>query len=173
MNAGKSTALLQVAHNYEEQGQTVKLYTAAIDKRYGSGKVTSRLGPEREAEVYETDFNFLEQISKLDCLLIDEAQFLTSAQVKQLHQLAQVKGVPVICYGLRSDFMGEPFEGAAYLLTLADDIEELKNICACGKKATMNVRVGDDGRRATSGAQIAIGGNERYKHVCGRCFYSS
>ncbi len=173
MNAGKSTAMLQVAHNYEEQGQTVKLYTAAIDNRYGGGKVTSRLGPQRDAEVFDASFNFQQEVPKVSCVLIDEAQFLTSAQVKQLHQLAQVKGVPVICYGLRSDFMGDPFEGAAYLLALADDIEELKNICSCGKKATMNIRVNAEGRRVTVGEQISIGGNDRYRHVCGRCFYSS
>ena len=172
MNAGKSTALLQVAHNYEEQGQTVRLFTAAIDDRYGAGKVTSRLGPQREAEVFDQDFNFLQEVTPVNCVLIDEAQFLTPAQIKQLHQLAQVKGVPVICYGLRSDFLGEPFPGAAYLLTLADDIEELKNICTCGKKATMNIRVDQHGKRVTEGEQVDIGGNERYQHVCGRCFYS-
>ncbi|MES2048335.1 MAG: thymidine kinase, partial [Pseudomonadota bacterium] len=137
MNAGKSTALLQVAHNYEEQGQKVRLFTASIDNRYGVGKVTSRLGPQREAEVFDAEFNFLNEIPQVNCVLVDEAQFLTPAQVRQLHQLAQVHGVPVICYGIRSDFVGEPFPGSTYLLTLADDIEELKNICACGKKATM------------------------------------
>ncbi|MBX9868455.1 MAG: thymidine kinase [Burkholderiaceae bacterium] len=172
MNAGKSTAMLQVAHNYEEQGQTVRLFTAAIDHRYGEGKVTSRLGPQREAEVFDQDFNFLQEVTPVNCVLIDEAQFLTPAQIKQLHQLAQVKGVPVICYGLRSDFLGEPFPGAAYLLTLADDIEELKNICTCRKKATMNIRVDQHGKRVTEGEQVDIGGNERYQHVCGRCFYS-
>ncbi|MFZ6814798.1 thymidine kinase [Undibacterium sp. Rencai35W] len=172
MNAGKSTAMLQVAHNYEEQGQVVRLYTAAIDHRYGQGKVTSRLGPQREAEVFDSDYNFLATTPKVSCVLVDEAQFLTAEQVKQLHQLAQVKGVPVICYGLRSDFLGEPFPGSAYLLTLADDIEELKNICACGKKATMNIRMDANGKRVKQGEQVAIGGNERYQHVCGRCFYS-
>ncbi|MDE2430697.1 MAG: thymidine kinase [Burkholderiales bacterium] len=172
MNAGKSTALLQVAHNYEEQGQKVHLYTAAIDNRYGTGKVTSRLGPQREAEVFDHQFDFLQQTPQVSCVLLDEAQFLSAEQVRQLHQLAQVRGVPVICYGLRSDFRGEPFPGSAYLLTLADDIEELKNICACGKKATMNIRVDEQGQRIKEGEQIAIGGNERYLHVCGRCFYA-
>lgn len=172
MNAGKSTALLQVAHNYEEQGQAVRLYTAAIDNRYGAGKVTSRLGPQRAAEVYDGEFDFLRQVPQVSCVLVDEAQFLSAAQVKQLHQLAQVRGVPVICYGLRSDFLGEPFTGSTYLLALADDIEELKNICACGKKATMNIRVDEQGLRINSGMQIDIGGNERYLHVCGRCFYA-
>ncbi len=173
MNAGKSTALLQAAHNYEEQGQQVLLYTAAIDNRYGAGKVTSRLGPQRAAEVFDADVNFLQQIPKVSCVLVDEAQFLTAGQVKQLHQLAQVHGVPVICYGLRSDFIGDPFPGSAYLLALADDIEELKNICACGKKATMNIRLDEQGKRITTGEQVDIGGNERYQHVCGRCFYQA
>lgn len=171
MNAGKSTALLQVAHNYEEQGQKVRLFTAAIDHRYGSGKITSRLGPQRDAEVFDQHYNFLAQVPQVNCLLIDEAQFLTPQQVRQLHQLAQVQGVPVICYGIRSDFVGEPFPGSAYLLSLADDIEELKNICACGKKATMNIRVDAQGKRVTHGEQVDIGGNERYLHACGRCFY--
>lgn len=173
MNAGKSTAMLQVAHNYEEQGQTVRLFTAAIDNRYGVGKVTSRLGPQRETEVFGADTDFLQKIDKkIACLLVDEAQFLSKEQVKQLHQLAQVRGVPVITYGLRSDFRGEPFPGSAYLLALADDIEEIKNICTCGKKATMNIRVDDNGKRIKEGEQISIGGNESYRQACGRCFYS-
>lgn len=172
MNAGKSTALLQVAHNYEEQGQQVKLYTAAIDNRYGVGVITSRLGAQRPAEVFHADTNFLDQVGNVACLLVDESQFLTAAQVSQLHQLAQLRGVPVICYGLRSDFRGEPFPGSAYLLALADDIEEIKNICTCGKKATMNIRVDEQGRRIREGEQVSIGGNESYRQACGRCFYA-
>jgi thymidine kinase len=172
MNAGKSTALLQVAHNYEEQGQKVKLYTAAIDSRYGVGQVTSRLGPQRQVDIFSADTDFLADVPKVACVLVDEAQFLSTAQVQQLHQLAQVKGVPVICYGLRSDFRGEPFPGSAYLLALADDIEELKNICTCGKKATMNIRVDEAGKRIKEGAQVSIGGNEAYRQACGRCFYA-
>jgi thymidine kinase len=172
MNAGKSTALLQVAHNYEEQGQQVRLFTAVIDSRYGVGKVTSRLGPQRAVETFDADHNFLNDVPQVACVLVDEAQFLTTAQVQQLHQLAQVRGVPVICYGLRSDFRGEPFPGSAYLLALADDIEELKNICTCGKKATMNVRVDEQGGRIREGEQVSIGGNESYRQACGRCFYA-
>jgi thymidine kinase len=172
MNAGKSTALLQVAHNYEEQGQQVRLYTAAIDSRYGVGQVTSRLGPQRAVDTFDVHTDFLDSVPQVACVLVDEAQFLSPAQVRQLHQLAQVKGVPVICYGLRSDFRGEPFPGSAYLLALADDIEELKNICSCGKKATMNVRVDEQGNRIREGAQVDIGGNERYRQACGRCFYA-
>jgi thymidine kinase len=172
MNAGKSTALLQVAHNYEEQGQAVKLYTAAIDDRYGVGLITSRLGPQRQVDVFHAATNFLDAAPAVACVLVDEAQFLSTAQVQQLHQVAQVRGVPVICYGLRSDFRGDPFPGSAYLLALADDIEEIKNICSCGKKATMNVRVDGQGRRIIEGAQVSIGGNESYLQACGRCFYS-
>ena len=172
MNAGKSTALLQVAHNYEEQGQKVRLYTAAIDSRFGVGKVTSRLGPQREVDTFDADTDFLAVVPQVACVLVDEAQFLSTAQVQQLHKLAQLRGVPVICYGLRSDFRGDPFPGSAYLLALADDIEELKNICSCGKKATMNIRVDDDGVRIKEGAQVSIGGNEHYRQACGRCFYA-
>lgn len=188
MNAGKSTALLQVAHNYEEQGQHVQLFTAAIDDRYGVGQVTSRLGPHRQVDVFDAGTDFLARLApgsapvstpastpdapKIACVLVDEAQFLTTLQVQQLHQLAQVHGVPVICYGLRSDFRGEPFPGSAFLLALADDIEEIKNICSCGKKATMNIRVDENGKRIREGAQVSIGGNERYRQACGRCFYS-
>jgi thymidine kinase len=180
MNAGKSTALLQVAHNYEEQGQKVQLYTAAIDDRYGVGQVTSRLGPRRQVDVFDQHTDFLALIPgpaaagapKVACVLVDEAQFLTTLQVQQLHQLAQVRGVPVICYGLRSDFRGEPFPGSAFLLALADDIEEIKNICSCGKKATMNIRVDQNGQRIQEGEQVSIGGNERYRQACGRCFYT-
>ncbi|MES2150454.1 MAG: thymidine kinase [Pseudomonadota bacterium] len=172
MNAGKSTALLQVAHNYEEQGQKVQLYTAAIDSRYGVGRVTSRLGPQRQVDIFDAATDFLAEVPQVACVLVDEAQFLSTVQVQQLHQLAQVKGVPVICYGLRSDFRGEPFPGSAYLLALADDIEELKNICTCGKKATMNIRVDENGKRIKQGEQVSIGGNERYRQACGRCFYA-
>ncbi len=173
MNAGKSTAMLQVAHNYEEQGQAVRLYTAAIDSRYGVGRVTSRLGPQRQVDIFDADTDFLADAPRVACVLVDEAQFLTTDQAKQLHQLAQVKGVPVICYGLRTDFRGEPFPGSIYLLALADDIEELKNICTCGKKATMNIRVDDQGVRLREGEQVCIGGNEHYRQACGRCFYGS
>ena len=172
MNAGKSTALLQVAHNYEEQGQQVKLYTAVIDNRYGVGLITSRLGPQRQVDTFDVGTNFLAAAPKVSCVLVDEAQFLTKEQVQQLHQLAQVRGVPVICYGLRSDFRGDPFPGSAYLLALADDIEEIKNICSCGKKATMNIRVDEAGRRIHEVEQVSIGGNESYRQACGRCFYS-
>ena len=174
MNAGKSTSLLQVAYNYEEQGHAVRLYTAAIDHRFGHGIVTSRLGPTRSSTTFDETTDFARELSGatgISCVLVDEAQFLTPQQVRQLHRIAHVDGIPVICYGIRSDFLGEPFPGAAYLLTLADSLEELKNICTCGKKATMNVRIDDRGNRITTGEQIAIEGDVRYIQICGGCFY--
>jgi thymidine kinase len=175
MNAGKSTALIQVAHNYEENHKTVRLYTASLDDRYGLGHVTSRLGPQRDAHIFDANFDFLadhREKGAVSCVLIDESQFLTPEQVRQLHHLAQVGGVPVICYGLRSDFKGNAFPGAATLLTLAEEIEELKTICSCGKKATMNMRVDSNGDMVVEGAQVEIGGNDRYRQMCGRCFYT-
>ena len=175
MNAGKSTALLQVAHNYEEHGRKVALFTAEIDHRYGVGFVTSRLGPKRPSLTFDSSLDFSQHLrdapGELSCILVDEAQFLTPDQVRQLHRIAHVDGVPVICYGIRSDFLGEPFPGAAYLLTLADSIEEIKTICPCGKKATMNARIDDRGNRITTGEQIAIEGETRYVQLCGECFY--
>jgi thymidine kinase len=176
MNAGKSTALLQVAHNYEENGRAVRIYTAEIDHRYGRGYVTSRLGPQRAVETFGEATDFYATIAandELSCVLVDEAQFLTPEQVRQLHRVAHVLKVPVICYGIRSDFLGEPFPGAVYLLTLADSLEELKNICSCGKKATMNPRVDERGARIMTGTQIAIEGDVRYAPMCAACFYSS
>ena len=174
MNAGKSTALLQVAHNYEEQGQTVALFTAAVDDRYGLAKVTSRLGVSRTAEVFEANTSFQEILpDKVACILVDEAQFLQPEQVEELHRIAHLQSIPVICYGLRSDFLGRPFPGSSALLTLADDLEEVKTIFACGRKASMNMRVTETGQRVTCGSQVEIGGNNRYRSVCPRCFYST
>ncbi|MEN9630475.1 MAG: hypothetical protein RJA10_3703 [Pseudomonadota bacterium] len=174
MNAGKSTALLQAAHNYEERGMRVLLFTAAHDNRAGVGLIGSRLGLQRQVNTFGPDTEFaLEHLpADLACLLIDEAQFLTPKQVRQLHRLAHRGRVPVICYGLRSDFRGEAFPGSAQLLTLADDLEEMKTICACARKASMNMRIGTDGRRVTEGEQVEIGGNDRYRAVCPSCFYS-
>ncbi len=174
MNAGKSTALLQVAHNYGEHGRSVLIFTSELDNRYGIGIITSRLGPQRGAMTYNASLDFFQRLKEereAACILVDEAQFLTKEQVRQLHRVAHVVGTPIICYGLRSDFLGEPFPGSAHLLTLADSIEELKTVCACGRKATMNVRVDGGGRRVTEGEQIAIEGEHHYIQVCGRCFY--
>ncbi len=181
MNAGKSTALLQAAHNYEERGMRVRLFTAAHDDRTGQGVIGSRLGLQRRVETFGRYTVFDPRLldppaggphTRLACVLIDEAQFLTPAQVRQLHRLAHLDKVPVICWGLRGDFRGEAFPGSAALLTLADDLEEMRTICACGRKASLNLRVDDDGRRVDEGEQIVIGGNERYRAVCPSCFYS-
>ncbi len=178
MNAGKSTNLLQAAYNYEERGMRVRLFTAALDDRSGIGLIGSRLGLTRQVETFGPDTEFDAtwlaggDTRALACLLIDEAQFLTPEQVRQLHRLAHSQKLPVLCYGLRSDFRGEPFPGSALLLTLADDLEEMKTICACARKASMNLRVDADGRRVKDGEQVLIGGNDRYRAVCPSCFYS-
>lgn len=174
MNAGKSTALLQAAYNYEERGMRVRMFTAAHDDRTGVGLVGSRLGLQRQAETFGPDtlFNAEWLGPGIACLLIDEAQFLSPEQVRQLHRLAHQHQVPVLCYGLRSDFRGDGFPGAVALLTLADDLEEMKTICACARKASMNLRVDSEGRRVKEGEQIMIGGNESYRAVCPSCFYS-
>jgi thymidine kinase len=172
MNAGKSTALLQAAHNYEERGMRVRLFTAAHDDRAGSGVIASRLGMSRPADTFgpQTEFTRAHLGPGIACVLIDEAQFLTPMQVRQLHRMAHVEDMPVLCYGLRSDFRGEAFPGSAG--TLADDVEEMRSICACARKATMNMRIDADGRRVQHGEQVVIGGNERYRAVCPSCFYS-
>ena len=174
MNAGKSTALLQAAHNYEERGMKVRLFTAAHDDRAGPGIIGSRLGLQRPVETFgpQTVFDADWLGTGYACVLIDEAQFLTPEQVRALHRLAHAAHLPVLCYGLRSDFRGDAFPGAAALLTLADDLEEMKTICACARKASMNLRVDADGRRVVDGEQVLIGGNDRYRAVCPSCFYS-
>jgi thymidine kinase len=174
MNAGKSTALLQAAHNYEERGMQVALFTAAHDDRSGQGVIGSRLGLQRRAATFgpTTHFQRSAFASDLACLLIDEAQFLTPSQVRQLHRLAHRDDLPVLCYGLRSDFRGEAFPGSAALLTLADELEEMKTICACGRKASMNLRIDERGQRVREGEQVLIGGNESYRAVCPSCFYA-
>ena len=174
MNAGKSTALLQIAHNYEERGMRVRLFTAAHDDRAGAGVIGSRLGLQRATETFgpQTVFDAEHLGPGLACVLIDEAQFLTPDQVRQLHRLAHAHRLPVICYGLRSDFRGDGFPGAIALLTLADDLEEMKTICACARKASMNMRIDSQGRRVQEGEQVVIGGNETYRAVCPSCFYS-
>ncbi len=174
MNAGKSTNLLQAAHNYEERGMRVRLFTAAHDDRAGAGIIGSRLGLQRSVETFgpQTVFDADWLGTGYACVLIDEAQFLTPDQVRQLHRLAHAAHLPVLCYGLRSDFRGDAFPGAATLLTLADALEEMKTICACARKASMNLRVDDQGRRVQEGEQVVIGGNERYRAVCPSCFYS-
>ncbi len=180
MNAGKSTALLQAAYNYEERGMAVVLLTAELDTRDGAGSISSRLGIARPAHTFNASHSMAERIAasqqsewiaKLACVLIDEAQFLTRDQAQELHRWAHTFDTPVICYGLRSDFQGKAFEGSATLLVLADDIEEMKTICECGNKGSMNARFNDDGERIREGSQILIGGNTRYRALCPGCFY--
>lgn len=177
MSAGKSTMLLQAAYNYEERGMGVVLYTAGVDDREGQGFIASRLGLKREALTFDASTQF--DVDKLltpdgsicACFLIDEGQFLSKDQAQQLHRLAHNANIPIMVYGLRSDFLGQPFEGSAALLTLADHIEEVRTICRCGKKASMNARVDEKGNRVFEGAQVEIGGNARYQSLCPKCFY--
>lgn len=174
MNAGKSTNLLQADFNYRERGMATMLWTAAIDDRTGADghAIASRVGLHADAHRFapETDLRaeVLAEQGKgpLACVLVDEAQFLTRAQVWQLADLADRAGLPVLCYGLRTDFQGELFEGSAALLGLADSLIELKAVCHCGRKATMNLRVDAEGRAVREGAQTEIGGNERYLSLC-------
>ena len=175
MNAGKSTYLLQVAHNYNENGNEVALFTSAMDERAGVGYIASRIGLKREAKTYDANSDFFEllnEVGDVACVLVDEAQFLTPAQVRQLHQWTHRRGIAVMCFGIRSDFRGEAFPGSAALLVLADNLEEIKTVCRCGKRATMNIRTTADGERIREGEQILIGGNGTYRQVCAGCFYS-
>lgn len=171
MNAGKSTALLQAAHNYAERGLTARLFTARLDDRAG-GRIASRIGIAAAADHYDpgTDFWALLADRPVSCVLVDEAQFLTPAQVRQLARVVDEGNVPVLCYGLRTDFRGELFPGSAALLALADTLAELKTICGCGRKATMVVRVGPGGVVERSGAQVEVGGNDRYVSLCRKHF---
>ena len=170
MNAGKSTLLLQAAHNYEERGMAVSLWTARLDTRAGKGRISSRIGVARDAETFDatTDlFRALERLSpRPACAFLDEAQFLTEAQVWQLARVADDLRIPVMAYGLRVDFRGELFEGSAALLALADDLREVRTICRCGRKATMVIRTDGSGAVLYDGAQVQIGGNETYVSLC-------
>ena len=176
MNAGKSTTLLQADFNYRERGMETMLYTAAIDDRAGQGVIASRIGLQIGGNLYDarTDLRgeIEEELKKreLHCILLDEAQFLTRAQVVQLASICDELDVPVLAYGLRTDFQANLFEGSAHLLALADTLVELKAVCDCGRKATMNLRVDEDGRAVKEGASIEIGGNDRYISLCRRHF---
>jgi thymidine kinase len=175
MNAGKSTALLQASHNYEERGMRTLLYTAQIDSRDG-GRIASRIGIAREARHFHPALDLREEIATeqrrapIACVLVDESQFLTPVQVRQLGAVVDELNIPVLCYGLRTDFRGELFPGSAQLLGWADNLVEIKTICHCGRKAIMVVRVKSDGTAEREGAQIEIGGNERYVPLCRRHF---
>ena len=176
MNAGKSTNLLQASFNYRERGMATMLFTAAVDDRYASGAITSRIGLSAPATMFDagTDMHAavaqVHRVTPLSCVLVDEAQFLTAAQVLQLAAICDVVDIPVLAYGLRTDFRGALFEGSARLLALADSLVEIKAICACGRKATMNLRVDAGGAAIRQGAQTEIGGNERYVALCRRHF---
>lgn len=173
MNAGKSTTLLQSAYNYRERGMEVEIFTAAIDDRFGSGIVRSRIGLETRAALFDDATRFRDPIGErvargpLACVLIDEAQFLTAAQVDELARVVDELHVPVLCFGLRTDFLGEPFPGSGRLLAIADKLEELKTVCSCGRKATMNVRFDEAGRPLKAGEQVQIG-DARYESMCRR-----
>ena len=172
MNAGKTTTLLQSAHNYRERGMRVLILTPWLDHRAGSGVVASRIGLKAEGVPFGGDADLEALVradiaaqGKIDCVLVDEAQFLSRAQVWQLSEVVDQLRIPVLCYGLRTDFRGELFEGSQYLLAWADEFSEIKTICHSGKKATMTVRVDDHGRAVQDGPQVEIGGNERYVSV--------
>jgi thymidine kinase len=176
MNAGKSTTLLQADFNYRERGLTTLLFTAALDDRAGPGTIGSRIGLSAPAAMFdaETDLHAAVAAARaagpVGCVLVDEAQFLTHAQVDQLAGIADELGVPVLAYGLRTDFRGALFEGSARLLAIADALTEIKSICTCGAKATMNLRVDANGQAVREGAQTEIGGNDRYLALCRRHF---
>ena len=173
MNAGKSTALLQSAYNYQERGMQAAIFTAAFDDRFGLGKVSSRIGLSMDALLFDEELDFVERcqqlretLGRLDCVLIDEAQFLSKAQVRQLTDVVDQLGIPVLAFGLRTDFIGETFAGSQALLAWADKLIELKTICHCGRKANFVVRLDADGNAARAGSQVEIGGNDRYVSMC-------
>ena len=176
MNAGKSTTLLQADFNYRERGMATMLWTAALDDRGGDRAIESRIGLHTEAHRFAAGTDLWERVGAahrvepLACVLVDEAQFLTPAQVWQLARLADETGIPVLCYGLRTDFQGELFPGSATLLGIADALVELKAVCHCGRKATMNLRVDESGAAVREGAQTEIGGNDRYVALCRKHF---
>ena len=174
MNAGKSTLLLQAAHNYRERGMETLLLTAAVDTRAGKGRIGSRIGIGAAAEVFAPDDDLAARVAgrlgeaRLACVFVDEAQFLTREQVWQLARVVDDLRLPVMCYGLRVDFRGDLFPGSAALLALADEMREVRTICHCGRKATMVVRRGPDGTALREGAQVQIGGDETYVSLCRR-----
>lgn len=172
MNAGKSTVLLQASHNYRERGMHTYLLTAAIDGRAGHGRIASRIGIEAEADIFTPEDDVFAMIAArigqgpIDCVFVDEAQFLSPEQVWQLARAVDDLDIPVLAYGLRVDFRGKLFPGSATLLALADEMREVRTICKCGRKATMVIRQDAEGRAITEGAQVQIGGNETYVSLC-------
>jgi thymidine kinase len=177
MNAGKSTTLLQADFNYRERGMETMLWTAAVDDRLGVGAIGSRIALSAAAHTFDESIDLFVAISnelrkrKLDCILIDEAQFLAQPHVLQLCEVADQLNIPVLCYGLRTDFQAKLFPGSAALLALADTLVELKAVCECGRKATMNLRVDEEGHAIVRGQQTEIGGNDRYIALCRKHFF--
>ncbi len=173
MNAGKSTLLLQSSYNYQERGMATIIFTPAIDDRYGTSKVASRIGLKSAAVSFDEDMNLLEYVKaslkenpKIKCILVDEAQFLSKEQVRQLSDIPDFLKIPVLCYGLRTNFRGELFTGSQYLLAWADELTEIKTICHCGSKATMVLRIDENNQVTDEGENILIGGNDRYASTC-------
>jgi len=181
MNAGKTTNLLQANYNYLEQGMQTWLFTPEFDNRHSEGVIHSRIGITAKAKTFSQDTNFFDEISwhlvisddKINCVLVDEAQFLTKEQVLQLCRIVDEMNIPVLTYGIRNDYLGEPFEGSTYLFANADSLIELKTICHCGKKATHVVRIDHEGKVVKQGDKIQIGGNESYKSMCRKHFYKN
>jgi len=176
MNAGKSTHLLQSSYNYRERGLTTLLFTAKIDDRFAEGKVSSRLGIHADALLFDGCTDVFDEVNchvkdnEIACILIDEAQFLTKVQVQQLTNIVDELKIPVLAYGIRTDFLGETFDGSAALLAWADKLVELKTICHCGKKANFVMRCDEHGNAVKGGEQIEVGGNERYESLCRKHF---
>lgn len=179
MNAGKTTTLLQADFNYKERGMNTCLYTAAIDNRYESGKIKSRIGLEEKANVFNNNTHLYDELmahyihENFSCVMVDESQFLTEAQVDDLAKFCDEMEIPVLCYGIRTDFQSNLFEGSQRLLAIADDLIELKTICTCGSKATMNLRVDALGNALNEGEQTEIGGNEKYISLCRKHFHQA
>lgn len=176
MNAGKSTMLLQANHNYMERGMNPIIYTSNLDSRFGKGEIVSRIGLKSKSNTFDiktdiyNDILTFKENNLIDCVLIDEAQFLTKNQVDQLGKIVDELDIPVLAFGIRTDFQGNLFEGSKYLLAWADNLKEIKTVCHCGRKATMVLRVDDEGSIVSDGSQIEIGGEERYVSVCRKHF---
>ncbi|MDR0555908.1 MAG: thymidine kinase [Holosporaceae bacterium] len=173
MNAGKTSSLLQTDHNYREKSMETLLFTYAMDTRFGPGVIYSRIGLRKQAITFDKYFDFFRYVKgarSVACVLVDEAQFLTKVQVDQLGDVVDLLNIPVLAYGLRTDFRGDDFDGSQRLLAIADIIIELKTVCHCGKKATMNMRIDENGNKISEGEQIEIGGNEKYVSVCRKHF---
>ena len=176
MNAGKSTMLLQANHNYIERGMKPRIYTSYLDNRFGEGEIVSRIGLKAKSNIFTSKTDIYEDVlnihthSIVDCVLIDEAQFLTQNQVIQLGKVVDELDIPVLAFGIRTDFQGNLFEGSKYLLAWADNLKEIKTVCHCGRKATMVLRLNAKGEVVSDGTQIEIGGEEKYVSVCRKHF---